>query len=126
MTRKLKLKIGKYEFKNELGASWLKIFYQHIENIKDAFETIDDAAYVIGTNQYSILSEVSQWPHEGPYEFLLQYPELTGFNRWNQTNFPLKDNCTQGKDTVDGFLNISCTWTEQHWAGFADQKVVHF
>ena len=117
MPRNLKLNFGKYEFKNELGASWVKIFYQHVKQIEDAFDEVDDALYVIDTNKYSILSEAYQWKHEGPYEFLLQYPELTGYNYWSQTNFPLGENCDTSKKNVDGFYNISCTWTGQHWGG---------
>ena len=94
----------------------------HVEKIEDAFETIDDALSAYNTNQYSILSEALQWPHKGEYEFLLQYPELSGFNRWTQTNFPLDENCTSGQDTVDGFQNISCTWIEQHWGGLCRSR----
>ena len=76
-----------------------------------------DARYIISERKYSILSEVQEWPHSGKYEFLLQYPELEGYNRWKQTNFPLSEAYYQGKQEVEGYENVSITWTTRQWAG---------
>ena len=97
MSLKLSIHFGKCVLKNELGATWVKIFYQKVEKEGDAFKTNEDALSADNNNQFSILLEASQWSHHGPYEFLLQYPEYSGYNRWKQTNFPLTENCTTSK-----------------------------
>ena len=113
------LNVGKYELKTQYGAYWVKIFYHHFDSSEDFFETKEDALNVSKENQYSIFLEASQWPHDGPYEFLLQYPGLSvsGYNRWKQTNFPLNESDNLTKSTVDGYENVSCTWTIHSWAG---------
>ena len=114
----INLNVGKYELKTQYGASWVKLFYHHFDNYEDAFEKAEDALDVYNEKQYSIILEASKWPHDGPYEFLLQYPDLVGYNRWSQTNFPLNEtDSTSSKSTVEGFSNISCTWTNANWGG---------
>ena len=108
---------GHFEYKNAYGVSWLKLFYHHMENIEEAFDNIEDATYIIGTNQYSILSEVQKWPHSGPYEFLLEYPEHKGFNRWKQTNFPLNEVDYEQYPLAKGYENVSISWTDYSWGG---------
>ena len=115
--RNIQLNVGKYELKNQYGASWVKLFFHHVDSSEDLFEKGEDALDVFNEKQYSILLEASQWPHDQPYEFLLQYPELPGFNRWKQKNFPLNESDISGKSNVEGFHNISCSWTQNYWGG---------
>ena len=115
--RNIQLNVGKYELKTQYGASWIKLYFQHFDSSEDSFEKAEDALEVFNEKQYSILLEASQWPHDQPYEFLLQYPELPGFNRWKQTNFPLNESDDLIEKTAEGFENISCTWTTNYWGG---------
>ena len=116
--RDIHLRLGKYEFKTELGASWIKLFYHNVETQSDIFDKPSVAEYVLGKkNQYSILSEVRNWSHPEKYEFLLQYPQYPGYNRWRQSCFPLDEEDNETKDVADGYENISCIWTDMYWGG---------
>jgi len=55
---------------------------------------------------------------DGKYEFLLQYPELSGFNRWKQTINPILET-KAGKTVVNGYQGIHIDWSGWYWGGLA-------
>ena len=110
----------KYEFAKFQGASWIKLFYHKVNQPDDFFEEATDALKYTNTqNKYSIIGEYDSIHRydETKYEFLLYYPELSGFNRWSQTNFPTEENDSSEKVTAEGHQNISISWTDNFWGG---------
>ena len=106
--------IGKYEYKLFGGASWIKIYYQDVD-----ISNYTDVNQALASNEpgkFSILSEAKNLEHyhRDAYEFLLEYPGYTGFNRWKQSNYPLDT-----IESVSGFVNVSCSWTVNCWRGLS-------
>lgn len=115
------IKIGKYHYKKLNGALWLRIFY-HNAKLAGPFKN-EEALSINQDNKFSILNEIKddkRFKFEGKYEFLLHYSERTGYNWWRQTNFPLYESTmsTAGK-TVEGYENVSVSWTTNNWGGLA-------
>ena len=111
--------IGKYEYKIFKGASWKKIFFQdsNIGSYDDIYDALDSNK----PGMYSILKEASSSDHYGDnsYEFLLEYPEKKGYNRWKQNIFPTEQPYDNSMEVVPGYFNISTTWTWNSWGGLA-------
>ena len=105
--------IGDNEYKIFNGASWLKIFY-HDADI-GSFSNVDEARSCNEAGKYSILEHARDIHHywKDTYEFLLEYPELQGFNRWRQSVYPLD----ASNDNVGEFVNVSCSCTIYNWKG---------
>ena len=102
-----------YEYKIFRGASWLKIYYQDADI--GNFTNTEDARSCNEAGKYSILEEARNIHHywNSTYEFLLEYPGLQGFNRWQQSIYPLD----ASNDDVGEFFNVSCSWTGNYWKG---------
>ena len=102
-----------YEYKIFRGASWLKIFYQDAD--LGNFTEVDQAKSCNETGKFSILEKARDMHHywSDKYEFLLEYPSLQGFNRWQQSIYPLD----ASNDDVGEFFNVSCSWTVNYWKG---------
>ena len=102
-----------FEYKLFRGASWLKIYYQDadVANITN----IDEARSCNEKGKYSIIEEAQNIHHywSDKYEFLLEYPGLRGFNRWQQSIYPLN----ASNNNVGEFVNVSCSWTVNYWKG---------
>ena len=104
------------------GASWLRIFYHDVVLGGD-FKNESEARHVISQYKYSILDEIEQLgdlaKFQGKFEFLLDYPQYRpDCNWWRQSNFITieQDNIT-GKKYVEGYENVSISWTEYDWGG---------
>ena len=90
--------IDNYEVKEENGAKWVKIFYHCSKNL-DFFKDEKEALLSLNNeNKYSILKYLPYIKRyeARKYEFLIEYPEYTGFNRWKQTSNPLKSKKVSG------------------------------
>ena len=58
----------------------MKIFYQKIKNEEEFLHCEEE-------NKYSILEFISyEFKEDGYYEFLLEYPKISGYNDWKQKN----------------------------------------
>ena len=54
------------------------------------FNCVDEAGQCSLPNIFTILYELDQrYEINEQYEFLLEYPELSGFNRWKHKNGPI-------------------------------------
>ena len=91
----------------------MKIFYQDAD--VGNFTSVDEARSCNEAGKYSILEEARDIHHywNDKYEFLLEYPSLLGFNRWQQSIYPLD----AANDDVGEFVNVSCSWTVNYWKG---------
>ena len=112
------VQIDKYIFMNFIGESWVLLFRHDVSKNPRFLTSISD--YIDYYNEsdndiYSILGEAHQWEKKfDQYEFLLEYPELVGYNHWKQTNFPLDEK--QSK-VPEGYYNISNTWIVYDFGG---------
>lgn len=91
----------------------MKVFYHKSNSGSTLFASDDEALSSYTTNKYSILHALEGYRNaNGQFEFLLEYPGVTGYNRWKQTSNP-----TVTSEAVTGYEAISITWTEQSWGG---------
>jgi len=119
--------IGKYHYKRFGGASWLLIFYHNVK-LGGLFQNEAEARANDNPYKFSLLDEIKddeRFKYDGKYEFLIHFSGKKGFNRWRQSNFPLNedDNKASG-ETVDGYENVSISWTDKLWGGLA--KTVNY
>ena len=98
-----------FQIKTEHNAIWRLIFYQRA-NHTHFLKNYEEFLSFKSQNIYSIIGIASSFPKiNGHYEFLLEYPELEGYNRWIQDVFPTNhredyENC------VPGYECKECTW----------------
>ncbi len=94
------------------GAIWVRVLYQNNKNGDGKFTDENEALNCNMSNKYSILAHLEEFRStNGKFEFLLQYPEISGYNRWLQTSNP----CTT-IDAVTGYEAISISWSSA-WSG---------
>ena len=110
-----------YEVMEKYGAKWLKIFYHNSKNNvyfdyakKEAFFSISNSS------KYSImkyLPRIYRYQKE-KYEFILEYPGKSGYNRWSQRINPLliKEHPFTGDI---GFEEINLTWKGYVFSGLS-------
>ena len=112
------LKLGKYTIMNYIDKSWVLLFKQDVSKNPRFFTNADEYLNYYNESDndiYSILGEAHQWEKKfDQYEFLLEYPQLVGYNHWKQTNFPLDEK--QNK-VPEGYYNISNTWINLDFGG---------
>jgi len=102
--------------KDAYGATWLKLFY-HNSVGSIYFANRNEALYTIGTSKYSILSTLNtSFIVNGAYEFLLEYPNVPGYNRWRQNLRPM-DNPDVTGSVASGYSPIHIDWNEMYWGG---------
>ena len=98
------------KFKYEYGKLWMLLFY-HNCTYDDFFVKDDEILFSNTSTKFSLFGYGSSFKSNGAYEFLLEYPEVEGHNRWRQTIFPL--NTDEAKSSENGFISSSCdcSWT---------------
>jgi len=104
-----------FTYKKELGVDWV-LLLKHDSTGGVMFSSLDEAKFCDLPKKYSIIGCISNFSRiNGKFEFLLEYPGISGYNRWKQTNFPLwePDNNT----AAIGFEAISLTWTDNNFGG---------
>jgi len=107
--------VAVYYTKNQYGCIWLKIFH-HNSSGGGMFRDFSHAINSDEPNLYSILHKVTDdYKISGKYEFLLEYPELSGYNRWKQSLHPLYEK--DDTNPVKGYEAISISWDVQYWGG---------
>ena len=99
------------EFKYAHDALWVKVFY-HDCSTGEFFTSFEELLNTNSVYKYSILGKIDEFKTENTYEFLLEYPELNGYNRWTQTSNP-----TTTVERVDGYNPISISWNTYWWHG---------
>jgi len=100
--------VDDYEVKEFQDAKWLHVFFHNSTNFEyfnksDVFLSLDN------TNKFSILKYLPfvKTFEKRCFEFLLEYPGYSGFNRWKQTSNPTTSR------TVTGF---SANETDLTWS----------
>ena len=112
--------VNDYQIKNFLGLNWLLIFYHDSHGA--LFFNEKEAHYSIQKNKFSLFDKISdsfQFENESyvrVYEFLLEYPELEGFNRWQQVLFPSDP---RTRDQPLGYNPLNITWPNSYFEGMA-------
>ena len=112
--------VNHYQFKRAKGLSWVRIFYQKKTTDSDGFDSKEQCFHFTSSpQQYSILAEASKYPknEQGLYEFLLEYPGKAGYNHWMQPEYPFNITTSPVNQTVEGYQNVSVSWTLYHWGG---------
>ena len=104
-----------YEIKEFNNAKWLKIFY-HNSSSQIYFLNKQEALNCKTFHKYSILGEINnKFLINNKFEFLLEYPEILGFNRWTQSANPILQNDFSNL----GYQGINISWSGQYWGGLA-------
>ena len=99
-----------YITKKEQGAEWTMIFY-HDSVSGGFFSSLQEAMFCENPNRYSIFSKIDKnYKIEGYYEFLLEYPGVSGFNRWKQSELPWSIPEEIGK-IATGYIPINISWS---------------
>ena len=103
--------------KREFGVSWLLVFRHKTiyKSLNNSFNE-DLLRYSTEENRYSLLGNINNsFKYNGMYEFLLEYPEIEGYNRWRQRKNPF----TARPNENIGYQKINCTWEGLGWGGIA-------
>ena len=92
-----------------------------MNKIEDGFKSNEEAQSHNDSTKYSILSEAETIKKysDDSFEFLLEYPELTGYNRWKQSIFPTKEPNNFSKSSATDYYPISITWNTSSWGGLS-------
>ena len=106
-------------YKHVFESKWLLVFHHNSKN-KEYFANREMVLDCDQTNLYSILGKIDDsYRINGSFEFLLEYPEFDGYNRWSQINNPVNENETIGKNPVSGYRAINISWNARFWGGLA-------
>ena len=100
---------------------WLKVFYHYNPDGKNGFQDENEALYCINNKyKYSILSSINyRYKIKGLYEFIIEYPELGTYNRWQQKENPIDITEDLKTKDVEGFNPIETFATSSDWGGLA-------
>ena len=110
------------------GSLWLKIFYHYNPEGRNPFINEYEAQYCINNeNKFSILLDLDEkFKINGHYEFMIEYPQLNTYNRWQQSNNPInEDECTNAfgcSTTAIGFKRIETKAESSSWGGLVKTK----
>jgi len=102
--------------KNEHNATWMKIFH-HYSGSGQYFANNSHALLSNQDGLFSIMGILdSSYQKYNLYEFLLEYPEFDGYNRWKQTLLPYDDIEKTGYKAI-GYEPVYISWEGQFWGG---------
>ena len=103
-------------YKESLGRKWLKVFH-HYSGSGEYFNSESEVSFINSTNKFSILGMINnEYKIENKFEFLLEYPQISGYNHWNQSINPLLDLEVPSQQAT-GYNPISITWSQSSWGG---------
>ena len=106
----------KNEYKYFNNFYWLKIFYHDCRN-NNFFNNYSEAIYSLNSKKFSILKNITdKYKINNFFEFLLEYPEVSGYNQWKQSLNPI-DNIENSNPTALGYIPISISWNAWNWGG---------
>ena len=89
------------------GSVWARIHWLDVSKSESWFSG-NEVQDCDKANRFSKMHLVDKFTN-GVYEFMLTYPETTGYNRWTQTSSP-------NAATVTGLNKIKTTWND-HYGG---------
>ena len=99
------------------GATWLRLFHHNVK--KNVYwdsiaQSMIDGGYDSLYKQSILYSLASFKNKNNEYEFLLEYSDLGGYNRWIQSSNPI-----EATENVAGYKAIKTTWNADSWYGLA-------
>ena len=97
-------------YKREHDADWFLVFHH---NSAGGYFSPSDELFSSTEHKYSRLGKLEKYRIHGEFEFLLEYPELKGYNRFKQTSNPTKFS------TVSDFSIVNLSWKKYGFAGLA-------
>ena len=107
-------------FETKYDKRWLKIFYHDSSN-KNWFTSDEELLHCNEEDKYSIFEYISpDFKINDYYEFLLEYPGLSGYNNWKQKILPtqaFESITTDIGYTCEPEEGCSCQWTIKSWKG---------
>ena len=104
------------------GAKWLRVFHHNNLNGKELWSSVSQSNLSDGydtVHRQSILSYLNNYQSKDGFEFLLEYSDLTGYNRWKQSSNPLTITKNSSMKKVPGYTPIKISWDSNGWAGLA-------
>ena len=96
---------------------WMLVFHHDIHEKKNYFSKNEDEFLYSNTKEkFSILGYLDDsFRIRGNFEFLLEYPDVEGFNMWTQTVNPLKTQPNQS----NGYKPGKISFPRYSWNGLA-------
>lgn len=112
-------KVGKYEYRTFANSLWIKVFFHDMSTL-DGFANDSEPMLCDNANKYSIFSELNSKIRKknGKFEFILEYPELSRINWWQQERNPI-DEVEEGQKFVTGYKAIYIGAPCNGWGGLA-------
>lgn len=114
----------KVPVKKAYGCTWVRVFHHNSSNglIDNMFADETEVAKVNLPNKQSVLGYLDTITIADPtikYEFLLEYPEVTGYNRWYQSENPWTTTVANGTgdEVAPGYRAIHISWDTNYWGG---------
>lgn len=103
------------EFDNAL---WLRVFHHNNLNGTLLWDSISQPLTIGGydkLHKQSILYNLDSYKNKsGQLEFLLEYSDISGYNRWIQTSNPATTS-----ESVTGYKAVKLSWNGNYWQGLA-------
>lgn len=116
----------KLPVKKAYGCTWIRVFHHNTSGglRTNLFTNESEVAKVNLPNKQSVLGYLDTIEIKSPatkYEFLLEYPEISGYNRWSQTANPWTTTIPNGtgNETAPGYRAIQISWNTNYWGGLA-------
>ena len=112
---------GLFYYTKNYEATWLLLNYINLNEKYEPWSSFDEANLSFKPYRYSILGLLSD-KHKinSEYEFLLEYPEHNGYNRWYQELNPLYDIETApgtASQTAKGYRKHTLSWEDNYFSG---------
>lgn len=114
----------KLPVKKAYGCTWIRVFHHNSSGglKSNMFTNETEAAKVDLPNKQSVLGYLDTITIKSPatkYEFLLEYPEVSGYNRWYQSANPWTTTIANGtgNETAPGYRAIQISWNTNYWGG---------
>ena len=100
------------------GATWLRLLHHNTLNgtlyWDSMSQPLTNGGYDVLHKQSILYNTAAYKNKQGQFEFLLQYSDVSGYNRWIQTSNPV----TTVED-VTGYKAVKTSWTTTAWYGLA-------
>lgn len=97
-------------------AIWLRVFHHNNLSGTVLWDSLSQVSINGGydeLNKQTILYALNNYKNSN-FEFLLQYSDLEGYNRWIQTSNPVTTS-----ESVTGYKAIHIDWNQNNWKGLA-------
>ena len=100
-----------YKFDN--NSAWILVHYHNSTRGDYYNKNNGEVLNCKSKYKFSILGRLNKYKMNNGFEFLLEYPELGGYNHWYQSSNPVVSS------TVEDYRSISISWNANSWCGLA-------